>query len=314
MNPKQQQDLFKRYLNGTTSPEETAWVEKWYAAFDSSDTNTPEERFSSRAGEQMLSGIFKQIRKTRVIQLWQQVGRVAAAVLVIGLGIWGLFRDTYESPVPQYSYISSERGKRLKVLLPDSSTVWLNENTTLKYTQRNFGKEVREVWLEKGEAFFEVKRNEQVQFVVHTGPVTTRVLGTAFNIRKSNQLHDIQVSVTQGRVQVHGPEKVMGILAKGEELNYDLESGAIALRAVNPAYTAAWKLGRLEVVDASFEELSAAFYSLYNIRLTSGSAKLQSLSYTLTLDRRQTPEAAAAIIAAVHGLSHRNENGALVIY
>lgn len=58
----------------------------------------------------------------------------------------------------------------------------------------------REVWLEKGEAFFDVAHNEGVPFVVHTGDRQVTVLGTKFAVRRDGD--KVTVTVLQGRVRL----------------------------------------------------------------------------------------------------------------
>src|SRR5690606_2603405 len=67
------------------------------------------------------------------------------------------------------------------LLLPDGSTVLLNNNSSLDFPQQFTG-DTREVIL-KGEAYFDIKPDASRPFIIHTGKVKTRVLGTAFNIR-----------------------------------------------------------------------------------------------------------------------------------
>lgn len=76
--------------------------------------------------------------------------------------------------------ISTPLGGTYKIILPDSTTVWLNAGSVLTYPVR-FAKTERKVKLE-GEAFFDVKTDVSRPFVVSTAGENIQVLGTSFNV------------------------------------------------------------------------------------------------------------------------------------
>ncbi len=82
--------------------------------------------------------------------------------------------------------------------LPDGSSVWLNAESKLAYTQLSNG--TRRVTLQ-GEGYFEVKHDAQHPFIIETGGITVRDLGTAFNIQ-SYSGRPVSVSVISGSVSV----------------------------------------------------------------------------------------------------------------
>lgn len=314
MNLNKQQELLSKYLQGTATPEESAWVEKWYDSFDSLQPASGEQFIDQATGEVMMSGILKKIRRGKVIQLWQQVGSAAAILLIVLIGSWYYYQlNSSEAPIT-YSYITAAPGQHIKVLLPDSSTLWLNEQTTVRYTKSSFGEKAREIWLEEGEAYFEVKPNKQLPFIVNSGPLKTRVLGTAFNIKKAASYDEVQVSVTHGRVAVSTAGRSLAHLTRGNQLTYNKNSGQSTTRPINPAYATAWQQGSVELQNASFQELSEAFYSLYNTRLKAGKKEIEEHTYTITLARSQSQVQAVAVIAAIHELSYTIENGTIELY
>ena len=83
-----------------------------------------------------------------------------------------------------------------KIILSDSSIVWLKGSSSIQYPEKFEGK-YRNVKL-TGEALFEVSRDQEHPFVIECGGLTAKVLGTSFNI-KSNETH-IEVLVLTGKV------------------------------------------------------------------------------------------------------------------
>jgi ferric-dicitrate binding protein FerR (iron transport regulator) len=91
-------------------------------------------------------------------------------------------------------------GSKSKVILPDSSTIWLNAGSKLRYSSA-FNRTEREVFIE-GEAYFNVSRNEAKPFFVKNAAVTLKVLGTSFNIKAYPEEDHVETTVESGSVQV----------------------------------------------------------------------------------------------------------------
>lgn len=109
-------------------------------------------------------------------------------------------------------------GAPVRKILPDSSIVWLNAGSHLRFVD-NVVKKKREVYLE-GEAYFDVRKEASRPFVVHAGNVIIRVLGTEFNIKAYNDENRIETTLINGKIQVRiadNPDKLI-ILSPKEKL------------------------------------------------------------------------------------------------
>ena len=116
----------------------------------------------------------------------------------------------------QLMALSVPRGQDYHLTLADGTQVWMNAESRLEFPDR-FNGNTREVRL-KGEAYFEVKKDAKRPFVVHTDYLTTRVLGTAFNVRAYSR-RDASVTLVSGRVQVNSGDLIeSGENARGEAL------------------------------------------------------------------------------------------------
>ncbi|HEX3363906.1 FecR family protein [Phenylobacterium sp.] len=132
-------------------------------------------------------------RISRLRGFWRPVAVAAsvAACLAVGAAVWsvpGLF---------QAKDFHTDIGVRETVPLADGSKVELNTQTRLRtaVTRRT-----REVWLDRGEAYFEVAHDASRPFVVHAGAKTVTVLGTKFSVRRNGD--QVEVAVVEGRVRV----------------------------------------------------------------------------------------------------------------
>lgn len=203
-------------------------------------------------------------------QLWQEIAQqtVAKPTKRPALGIWirtlaaaivtiVLFGTTLYFYHNRQIEVSTGYGQIQRVLLPDSSTIILNANSSLKYPN-NWGADKREVWL-TGEAFFKVKhlhRQGQIAkgdfFIVHAGKVAIKVLGTSFNV---NQRRDkVGVALISGKISLGlAGSKAQVMMKPGELMVYDAKKNSL-FREPGTAYAKmAWKDGLL-----IFEQLDAA--------------------------------------------------------
>lgn len=132
---------------------------------------------------------------------WAIAASISAIVLTLVV-VWQQAKD---------SWIIYESGNHvLTITLPDSSHVWLNQNSTLKVREDFTNRQVKLT----GEGFFGIQRNEKSPFIVKTAQGAVTVLGTSFNV-KSNDSVSI-VSVLSGRVGVESGKHNMKQIGAGE--------------------------------------------------------------------------------------------------
>ena len=107
-------------------------------------------------------------------------------------------------------------------ILPDNSSVSLNQFSSVSYKE-DFGGRKREVTLH-GDGFFDVTKNQDKPFIVHTPFIDIRVVGTSFYVRQDSSKNLVMVKVTSGTVSV-APKDMAGneiLLSVGESASYDL--------------------------------------------------------------------------------------------
>ena len=99
------------------------------------------------------------------------------------------------------SSVATKNGNRTKIVLPDGSQVWLNAGSNLDYNNSDFNKELREVTL-NGEAYFDVTKNADKPFIIHTKKMDIKVIGTAFNVRSYSDEKIAEASLIRGSIEV----------------------------------------------------------------------------------------------------------------
>ena len=126
------------------------------------------------------------------------------AFLLLTTGGIYLFTPKKAVNLPTEQAISSivtKNGNRTKIVLPDGSQVWLNAGSNLDYHNSVFNKDLREVTL-NGEAYFDVTKNAEKPFIIHTKKMDVKVIGTAFNIRSYSYEKTAEASLIRGSIEV----------------------------------------------------------------------------------------------------------------
>ncbi|MGZ3922282.1 MAG: FecR domain-containing protein [Flavisolibacter sp.] len=125
---------------------------------------------------------------------------ILLAVLAVAFSFW--ISNDYKISIPQAKTVSeviSPVGSKTKLVLPDSTVVWLNAGSKLTYNE-HFGATNRNTTL-VGEAFFDVKKSN-MPFIIHTNSLQIKVLGTAFNVKAYPDEKTTETSLLRGRVEI----------------------------------------------------------------------------------------------------------------
>ena len=142
------------------------------------------------------------------------------------------------SDEPEMKTISTPRGKDYELVLSDGTVVLLNADSKITFPTRFTGNR-RTVKL-VGEGFFKVSKNKHRPFIVETGNLYTKVLGTEFNL-KAYPHSDVNVTLIKGSVVVNAEGKEV-MLKPGENAEYS-EDKDIEVTTVDTEGYIQWKDG-----------------------------------------------------------------------
>lgn len=160
-----------------------------------------------------------------------------------------------ENPVdpldPIYNKLNVGRGGEYRVVLSDSSVVWLNSASELEYPVCFSAK--RRVVKLKGEAYFQVHSDREHPFVVLSGGVEIMAVGTEFNVN-THRRGRIETTLLEGRVEVSKDGRQV-TLKPAEAAVYRIEQGSLTVEQVNPYICAAWKNGDIAFSDERLEDI-----------------------------------------------------------
>lgn len=136
------------------------------------------------------------------------------------------------------------RGREFKIILEDSTVVWLNSESTLRYPE-SFGTDSRRVSV-TGEAYFEVKPDKTRPFYVESGGQSIRVYGTTFNVRGYPDEDAILTTLETGSVAISasGHEDAELYLSPGHQSRFDKTDEEVTMKTVNPEIVTGWRHGK----------------------------------------------------------------------
>lgn len=198
--------------------------------------------------------------------------------------------------------------------LADGTIVHLNVNSKLTLHKDKFTKETREVWLDEGEAYFDVAKDANRPFIVHTADeLQTRVLGTSFNIKAYSELEEQVVSVRTGRVQVTSVSGDTVQLSSGRKVNYGKER-TLTESAVDGELAAGWINGDIIFDGADSKEIALRLKQYYGLDLKlEGEAVGKIMSFKARFPKETSIVQFARGICSIYGLKYELTKEQLIL-
>jgi transmembrane sensor len=204
--------------------------------------------------------------RNRIARQWWVPSSIAASLALL-VGAQVLVNRS--EPAKQERIVSrafaTAVGARRSIGLPDGSRVQLN---TASRVRAAVTAKAREVWLDQGEAFFEIAHNKAQPFVVHAGDRTITVLGTKFSVRREGS--QVTVAVLEGRVRVDEPRSDQPtrsmIIVAGDIALVKGTSTMVTSRSDERVEDAlSWRAGMLSFEQDRLTDIAAEF-NRYNVR------------------------------------------------
>lgn len=208
-----------------------------------------------------------------------------AAILVVLLLIPSLvffYTQKKEDTPLTYTTVTADLGQISKVLLPDSSVIWINSGSTIKYNNR-FSASNRDIDL-VGEAFFKVHKNKELPLIVNSQDLNVKVLGTEFCVSSYPEENTIHVILEKGKVELSSDinDDFRQEMKPGEMAIYNKEKKSLSLSTVNTGLYTSWKDGMINIYNLPLSELVIKLERRYNQKFIVDEA-IKNLPYTFTI-------------------------------
>ncbi len=317
-------EILKRYFEGKSSRWERQQVEAYFKgedmqAFDEyiQEEDLNAEDFSVKKLDK--DAFFSQlVEKTKVSEGEIKTTRPKFAYLIkaaaiflllcsLGITIY-LLHERYQSEAlkPEFVTIKNDGTTLKHTFLSDGTKIWLNSGAKLSYDRKHFGDTSREVSI-SGEVFFDVAHLPQKPFKVHSGKLTTTVMGTAFNVEAYQKEGQIRVLLVRGYVRINVDNQQRALLP-GQILAYSSKSKHIEIHPIDVAGKLdLFTNGKLVFESVGLADVLTRLENVFNIKI--------SIEEKLTANKtvsgsyfRDEPEETLRRILFMHGL-HLKKRG-----
>jgi transmembrane sensor len=290
MEEKINSNFFNNFLNGKYSYHDYLKVREYF-----SDTNGKKESTAfltqqwndliegAKDNDKSLNHLFEKIQYKILLEekkqemkkaLWHFYSQ-AAAILLIPVTAFFLWLYLSSFPSRQTEQIQQvaqglieivvPEGARVKFLLPDSTSGWLNSGSKLKYPAV-FDLH-RKVELE-GEAYFEVAHRNKSDFVVEVADLDVKVMGTKFNVSAYSDDLFTNVVLAEGKVEIFGKTGAFHqILQPNEKITFNRNFKSVSINSVDAKRYSAWKNGYLIVENERLSDAIPKIERWYNTEI-----------------------------------------------
>jgi|GEM_PF-462220 len=315
--------LLQKYKLGLCTEEEIARIRSWYDSFENLPDSIDSAHMQQAADEAALQTLIRLFGENsaqrpvyKKLSFAYYFTRIAAC-LIIGCTIYfiiGKLKNTQPNLIT-YTKYTTRKGERKQIELSDGSVITLNAASTIQVAS-DFGISKRNVVLQ-GEAFFLVSKDKTRPFIIKTGKIYTRVVGTSFNINAYGDENTISVAVATGKVQVE-KQDVNGKTLIGKDLThnhllvYDLTSDTYRQTSVDADQLSAWRTNKLVFKQASVARIARVLEKAYNVQVViTGKPRSQGL-YTVTFDNYSLNKL-LPLLANLTGITYEQKDQQLII-
>ena len=175
------------------------------------------------------------------------------------------------------------RGGEYKLQFSDSTRVWLNSESEIRFPVR-FSGNSREVYV-KGEVYFEVAPNTACPFVVKTDIAKVEVLGTSFNVRCYASENVMAATLVEGQVRVFDGGNEQAVIRPGQQGEVERGREGIRVLEVDISKYTAWKEGRFAFSNQTLGEIMNMLARWYDIEVGFDSEETRAITFTGDLKR-----------------------------
>lgn len=257
MKTEKMTGLVKKYYENQLSVDELSTLKESINATSDEElekilTLLWQQETGNTTDEETMTGMKQEIDRLNARQKWQRkklmriLVRAAAIIVVPLIAAFAInLLDRLPAPAASDMIVTTGAGEKVNIVLPDGTRVKLNSETTLNYSINDFNRKMREIDL-RGEAYFEVARNERKPFVIKTKSLDVKVLGTVFNLQAREDELTTEIDLLEGEVALRSITTNQQVrLYASQRAVLDKSTGSIRVIKNAPQSGASWVKGEL---------------------------------------------------------------------
>ena len=295
------EELLPGYLTGDLSGEDRSKVDEWRKESPENEALYREslkvweaipllhemEQFNSFDALKKVSIRISQSNHSK----WMVNIQRAAAILLLPLLVYSGYltiRSLSIKKLPEeymmMQTITSRQGVVTKFSLADGTKVWLNSGSDLQFPIRFTG-DMRKVKL-RGEAFFEVAKNEKQLFLVNAKELDINVTGTSFNVVSYYDEAQSEVTLIEGKVRLSAEKfqvkKDFGTIHPGQRAVFNEKTQEVHTEDVEVDKYISWRDGNLIFRDDPMEDVVRRLNRWFNVEIVINDPEIENYIYTAT--------------------------------
>lgn len=274
--------LINKHLQGNISPKEKkllqGFMKKMYDKSEwQGDLMGNSDSVSFKIKKKLDNSINK---KTIRIQTWIKYSAAASIALVLSLSIY-----VYSDVRAEETILTAVSQSNIDSLrLSDGSLIIMSPYSKIKYPKK-FKNGRRDIELIKGNSFFEVTRNPESPFIVKSGDLITKVLGTSFNIFLTDSI--IEVSVATGKVNVSTHNNEVELIPM-ERAVFSALNNKLSKQIIKNKKIYCWHCENLELENVALGDIAIILELRFGTKFNFQNPQLTSKVLTINISNKDT--------------------------
>ena len=276
-----EKETLYKFFDGKASREEKEAVRIWLESSPENEQELFKERefFDAMilSGSTKVAGMEKKSRPFYRTVLLEAIKIAAVFAITVASGTY-FYKSEICKIGEAMNTITVPAGQRANLTLADGTNVWLNARSEMRYPAVFTGNK-REITLD-GEAYFEVAKDADHRFLVHTDIMDVEALGTTFNVQAYPDDAEIVTTLVEGKVRVSAGDNEV-VLLPNQLASYGRNGGLMKVSKMeNTDYATGWMKGEFAFSGASLQEIAKELSRMYNMKIQFKSEEIKKYHFS----------------------------------
>ena len=253
---------------------------------------------------------FRQFKRRNFkIRVFTEYLKYAAAMLIL-LSVGALTQhmvsnNTLKQAI-SWCEVTVPFGQNVELAMSDSTKVWLNSGTKLRYPS-TFGPKSRVVELD-GEAFFDVATDKNHPFVIKTTYLDVEVTGTRFNVDSYTANDKTNVTLVEGKVTIQNKSgNTVAELLPNTNAEFSKSAGILNLKKVNVEFYTSWTTGTMVFRQESLAEIAKKLEKWYSVEIVFDQEDIKGIAFSGSILKNKPIDQILEILTYISSIGYKIE-------
>ena len=253
---------------------------------------------------------FRQFKRRNFkIRMFTEYLKYAAAILIL-LSVGALVQymvsnNNFKQDI-SWCEVNAPLGQNVELAMSDSTKVWLNSGTKLRYPS-SFGPKSRIVELD-GEAFFNVATDKNHPFVIRTTYLDVKVTGTRFNVDSYTENDKTNVTLVEGKVAIQNKSgNTIAELLPNTNAEFSKSAGILNLKKVNVEFYTSWTTGTIVFRKESLGEIAKKLEKWYSVKIVFDQESIKDIAFSGSILKTKPIDQILEILTYISKIGYQME-------